>query len=170
MENQTLLWVMAGFVIIAALSMLFQMVAMIGLYRQVKTMQEKVMPLIPRAESLLEHARATIETSHAEIKQISAKTHQILDSAKEQLARVEEVVTDASARAKVQLEKAEMVLDDTMNRVHETVAVLHGGVMKPLREINGLVTGVRAGFGTLFSGNSKRPSIAQATQDEEMFI
>ena len=170
MENQTLLWVMAGFVIIAALSMLFQMVAMIGLYRQVKTMQEKVIPLIPRAESLLEHARATIETSHAEIKQISAKTHQILDSAKEQLARVEEVVTDASARAKVQLEKAEFVLDDTMNRVHETVAVLHGGVMKPLREINGLVTGVRAGFGTLFSGNSKRPSIAQATQDEEMFI
>ena len=40
MENQTLLWVMAGFVIIAALSMLFQMMAMVGLYRQVKTMQE----------------------------------------------------------------------------------------------------------------------------------
>ena len=170
MENQTLLWVMAGFVIIAALSMLFQMVAMVGLYRQVKTMQEKVMPLIPRAEGLLEQARATLETSHAEIKQISAKTHQILDSTKEQLSRVEEVVTDASARAKVQLEKAELVLDDTMNRVHETVAVLHGGVMKPLKEINGLVTGVRAGFGTLFSGTSKRPSIAQATQDEEMFI
>ena len=170
MENQTLLWVMAGFVIIAALSMLFQMVAMVGLYRQVKTMQEKVMPLIPRAEGLLEQARATLETSHAEIKQISAKTHQILDSTKEQLSRVEEVVTDASARAKVQLEKAELVLDDTMNRVHETVAVLHGGVMKPLREINGLVTGVRAGFGTLFSGTGKRPSIAQATQDEEMFI
>ena len=170
MENQTLLWVMAGFVIIAALSMLFQMVAMVGLYRQVKTIQEKVLPLIPRAESLLEHARATVETSHAEIKQISAKTHQILDSTKEQLARVEEVVTDASARAKVQLEKAELVLDDTMTRLHETVAVLHSGVMKPLKEINGLVTGVRAGFGTLFSGSGKRPSIAQATQDEEMFI
>lgn len=170
MENQTLLWVMAGFVIIAALSMLFQMVAMVGLYRQVKTMQEKVMPLLPRVESLLEQARVTVETTHAEIKQISAKTHLILDSTKEQLSRVEEVVTDASARAKVQLEKAEMVLDDTMNRVHETVAMLHGGVMKPLKEINGLVTGVRAGFGTLFSGNSKRPSIAQATQDEEMFI
>jgi F0F1-type ATP synthase membrane subunit b/b' len=169
MENQTLLWVMAGFVAIAALSMLFQMVAIFGLYRQVKTMQEKVLPLIPRAEGLLEQAQATLVTSHAEIRQISAKTHQILDSTKDQLARVEEVVTDASARAKVQLEKAELVLDDTMTRVHETVAVLHGGVMKPLREINGLVTGVRAGFGTLFN-TGKRPSIATATQDEEMFI
>jgi F0F1-type ATP synthase membrane subunit b/b' len=168
MENQTLLWVIAGFVVIAGLSMLFQMVAIFGLYRQVKTMQEKVMPLIPRAEGLLEQAQATLATSQAEIKQISAKTHQILDSTRDQLARVEEVVTDASARAKVQLEKAELVLDDTMTRVHETVAVLHGGVMKPLKEINGLVTGVRAGFGTLFS--SKRPSIATATQDEEMFI
>lgn len=169
MENQTLLWVIAGFVALAGLSMFFQMVAMLGLYRQVKAMQEKVLPLIPRAESLLEHARATVETSHAEIKQISAKTHLILDSTKDQLSRVEAVVTDASARAKVQLEKAEFVLDDTMTRVHETVAVLQGGVLKPLKEINGLVTGVRAGFGTLFSG-SKRPNVVNATQDEEMFI
>jgi F0F1-type ATP synthase membrane subunit b/b' len=169
MDNQTLLWVMAAFVVIAGLSMLFQMVAIFGLYRQIKTMQERVMPLLPRAESLLEQARMAVETSHAEIKQISAKTNQILDSTRDQLTRVEEVVSDASARAKMQLEKAELVLDDTMTRVHETVTVLHGGVMKPLREINGLVTGVRAGFGTLFSG-SKRPSIASATQDEEMFI
>jgi hypothetical protein len=133
-------------------------------------MQEKVMPLIPRAETLLDQARATVEASRAEIKLIGLKTNEILDSTKEQLARVDEVVTDASARAKIQLEKAELVLDDTMTRVHETVAVVHGGVMKPLREINGLVTGVRVGFGTLFSGGSKRPSIATATQDEEMFI
>lgn len=169
MENQTLLWVIAGFVAIAGLSMFFQMVAMVGLYRQVKSMQEKVTPLIPRAESLLEQARATVESSHAEIKQISAKTNLILDSTKDQLSRVEAVVTDASSRAKIQLEKAEFVLDDTMTRVHETVAVLQGGVLKPLKEINGLVTGVRAGFGTLFQG-SKRPSVVTATQDEEMFI
>jgi len=169
MENQTLLWVITASVAMAGLSMFFQMVAMFGLYRQVKAMQEKVLPLIPRAESLLEHARATVETTHAEIKQISAKTHQILDSTKDQLSRVEEVVSDASSRAKIQLEKAEFVLDDTMSRVHETVAVLQSGVLKPLKEINGLVTGVRAGFGTLFSG-SKRPSVVNATQDEEMFI
>jgi len=169
MENQTLLWVITASVAMAGLSMFFQMVAMFGLYRQVKAMQEKVLPLIPRAESLLEHARATVETTHAEIKQISAKTHQILDSTRDQLSRVEEVVSDASSRAKIQLEKAEFVLDDTMSRVHETVAVLQSGVLKPLKEINGLVTGVRAGFGTLFSG-SKRPSVVNATQDEEMFI
>jgi len=169
MENQTLLWVITASVAMAGLSMFFQMVAMFGLYRQVKAMQEKILPLIPRAESLLEHARATVETTHAEIKQISAKTHQILDSTRDQLSRVEEVVSDASSRAKIQLEKAEFVLDDTMSRVHETVAVLQSGVLKPLKEINGLVTGVRAGFGTLFSG-SKRPSVVNATQDEEMFI
>lgn len=169
MDNQTLLWVMTVFVAIAALSMLFQMLAILGLYRKVKSMQEKVLPLIPRAESLLEQTRVAVESSRAEIKQISGKTNEILDSTKLQLARVEEVVTDASSRAKAQLEKAELVLDDTMTRVHETVAVVHGGVMKPLREINGLVTGVRAGLGTLFSGN-RRPSIATATQDEEMFI
>jgi hypothetical protein len=61
-----------------------------------------------------------------------------------------------------------MVLDDSIGRVHETVTVLHDGILRPLREVNGIVAGLRAGIGYLL-GN-RRPSVAQATHDDEMFI
>jgi hypothetical protein len=167
MENQTLLYILTVFVVLACLSMMGQAIAMIGLYRKVREVQEKTIPLIPRAEQLLAQAKTTLEQSSVQIQEISTKTHHILDSTRTQLTRVDEVVTDASTRAKVQLEKAQLVMDDTMNRVHETVAMVHGGVVKPLREINGLVTGVRAGFSAL--KKPKDPS-SVVTQDEEMFI
>lgn len=167
MENQTLLYIMATFVVLACLSMMGQAAAMIGLYFKVKQIQEKTGPLIPRAEQLLDNAKLTLEQSRVQIQEISAKTHAILDSTHSQLTRVDAVVADASIRAKVQLEKAQMVMDDTMNRVHETVAMVHGGVVKPLREINGLVSGVRAGFSAF--KKPKDPS-SVVTQDEEMFI
>jgi hypothetical protein len=169
MENQTLLYVMTGFVILAGLSMLCQALAMVGLYRKVREIQERATPLIPRAEQLLENARTTLEQSRAQMQEISTKTNSILDSTRVQLVRVEEVVADASQKARVQLEKAQIVMDDTMSRVHETVAMVHGGVVKPLREINGLVSGVRAGFSALVK-SPKGPSVATVTQDEEMFI
>jgi hypothetical protein len=60
-----------------------------------------------------------------------------------------------------------MVLDDAMSRAQETVAVVHSGIMIPLREIQGVTAGVRAAIHFLLRG---RNSHVQATADEEMFI
>jgi len=92
----------------------------------------------------------------------------IVDSTKRQLAIVEEVVGDAAVRAKVQMERVELVLDDTLSRAHETIAVVHDGIMRPLREVNGIAVGVRAALGALARGN--RPTVDRVTSDEEMFI
>jgi hypothetical protein len=61
-----------------------------------------------------------------------------------------------------------MVLDDSVSRAHETIATLHGGIMRPLREINGIAAGVRSAISFLTRGN--RPSVDRVTTDEEMFI
>jgi len=67
------------------------------------------------------------------------------------------------------MDRAELVLDDTFGRVQSTVATVHGGVMRPLREISGVSAGIRAALNHLAKG-AARPAPAQATQDEEMFI
>jgi hypothetical protein len=66
------------------------------------------------------------------------------------------------------LERVELVLDDTLSRAHETVATVHDGIMRPLRELNGIAAGVKSALAYLARGN--RPSVDQATSDEEMFI
>jgi ABC-type transporter Mla subunit MlaD len=119
-------------------------------------------------ESLVDSTKIAVEQSRKQIVDITTSANQILESTKSQLAMVEEVVSDASARAKVQLERVELVLDDTLSRAHETVATVHDGIMRPLRELNGIAAGVKSALAYLARGN--RPSVDQATSDEEMFI
>lgn len=160
---------MAAFVGLAALSMLSQAIAMFGIYRRVKSIQDQVGPLVPQAEAVLANAKDTLDVTRKQVQEVSTRTTQILDSTKAQMVRFDEAMTDVAARAKVQMDKAELVIDDTMNRVHETVTLVHTGVVKPIKEINGLVSGVRAGMSALLGGN-RRTSVVTATQDEEMFI
>jgi len=175
MSETALLYVMTAFVIISAIALCIQAGMLAGMYKTTKALQEKINPLIPKVESLVETANSTVKQSGTQIAEITTRANaimessqDILDSTKRQLAIVEEVVGDAALRAKVQMERVELVLDDTLSRAHETVAVVHDGIMRPLREVNGIAAGVRAALGALARGN--RPTVDRATSDEEMFI
>ncbi len=175
MSETALLYVMAAFVIISAIALCIQAGMLAGIYKTTKALQQAINPLLPKVESLVEKTNSTVEQSGRQITEITTRANailesskDILDSTKRQLDIVEDVVGDAAARAKVQMERVELVLDDTLSRAHETVAVFHDGVMRPLREINGLAAGIRAGLASMARGN--RPTPDQATSDEEMFI
>ena len=168
MNEMTLLYVMAAFVIISAIALCIQAGMLAGMYKTVKALQASITPLIPKVESLVEKTNSTVEQSGRQITEITTRANDILDSTRRQLAIVEDVVGDAAVRAKVQMERVELVLDDTLSRAHETVAVFHDGIMRPLREVNGLAAGIRAALASMARGN--RPTPDHATSDEEMFI
>jgi ElaB/YqjD/DUF883 family membrane-anchored ribosome-binding protein len=168
MDQTTLLYVMTAFVIIAAVALSIQAGMLVAVNKKTKELQDKITPLVPQVESLVETTKSTVELSRKQIAEISSRANDILDSTRNQLAMVEEVVSDATARAKVQMDRVELVLDDTLSRAHETVALVHSGIMRPLREINGITAGIRAALS--FLSRSDRPNVAQATSDEEMFI
>jgi ElaB/YqjD/DUF883 family membrane-anchored ribosome-binding protein len=168
MDQTALLYVMTAFVIISAVALSIQAGMLVAVNKKTKELHDKITPLVPKVESLVETTKATVELSRKQIAEITSKANDVLDSTKNQLAMVEEVVSDATSRAKVQMDRVELVLDDTLSRAHETVALLHSGIMRPLREINGVTAGLRAALQFLSRGN--RPSVAQATSDEEMFI
>jgi ABC-type transporter Mla subunit MlaD len=168
MSETALLYVMTAFVIISAIALCIQAGMLAAIYKTTKSLQDAINPLLPKVENLVVKATATVEQSSRQITEITSRTNDILDSTKRQLAIVEEVVGDAAERAKVQMERVELVLDDTLSRAHETVAVVHDGIMRPLREVNGIAVGIRAALGALARGN--RPTVDRATSDEEMFI
>jgi uncharacterized protein YneF (UPF0154 family) len=175
MNETTLLYVMTAFVIISAIALCIQAGMLAGIYRSIKAMQQSINPLLPKVESLVEKTSVTVEQSGRQITEITTRANEIMESSKEildstkrQFAIVEEVVGDAAVRARVQMDRVELVLDDTLGRAHETIAVFHDGVMRPLREINGLAAGIRAALAAMARGN--RPTPDQATSDEEMFI
>ncbi len=168
MTDSTLLTVLIVFVALCALSQLGQFVALFGLYRKVREIHEEWRPLAGKAEATLESAKQTLEDGRKQMLEISKKTNGILDSAQLQLTKIDAVVTDASERAKAQMDRVEFIVDDTVDRVQGMVLSTQEGLMKPIREVSALVSGIKGGFGFLFK--SRRPSVVHATQDEEMFI
>jgi hypothetical protein len=168
MADSNLLIVLTVFVALCALSQAGQFLILLGLYRKVRSLHEEAKPLLGKAEATLESAKLTIDDTRKQLNEISTRANAILDSAQVQLARIDGVVSGASERAKIHLDRIDLVLGDTLDRVQTLVATTQQGLLKPVREVTALLAGIRSAFGFLF--RNRRPSVAQATQDEEMFI
>lgn len=165
MDEHTLLTIFVG---LAALAMLIQAGTLLGLFIVAKRIQEKVSVLTGPITSIIETSKGTLKMVEGHVDRIGTSSTAILDTTKQQLTKVDELLTDASTRAKVQMERAEMVLDDTMGRVQHTVSFVQSGVVRPVREVQGIVTGIRTAISHL--GRGGRPTVDHATADEEMFI
>jgi ElaB/YqjD/DUF883 family membrane-anchored ribosome-binding protein len=167
MDQQTLLTVMTAFVIIAAVALIIQAAMLAGIYKTSRGLQENVQRLLPKIEGVLETSRQTIDDSRKQIADITSKTSEILETTRQQVHRIDDFLNDAASRARVQMDRAEMVLDDAMVRTQRTVAVVEGGILKPIVQIQGVAAGIKTAITFLLRG---RPNPEDAHSDEEMFI
>jgi hypothetical protein len=165
MDQNTLLVV---FVALAAVALLGQAVALLGLLLIAREIRQKTMSMWPQIEDIVAVSKRSADRIETHITRIGATSVAILDVTKQQLVKVDELLSDASTRARVQMERAEMVLDDTMTRVQETVSIVQRGVLRPVREVHGILSGLRTALAHLSRGG--RPTVDHATSDEEMFI
>jgi hypothetical protein len=168
MDEHTLLLVLTAFVAVAAISLFAQAVAFVGLLFVARSVRTKVFGVWPEIESIIGTSRRSVDRAEGHIASIGASSVAILEVTKQQLVKVDELLSDASTRAKVQMERAEMVMDDTMTRVQETVSVVQRGVLRPVREVHSILAGVRTALAHLSRG--ARPTVDHVTSDEEMFI
>jgi len=176
MDQQTLLIVMTVFVVVAALALLMQAGLLFAIFKSARSVEQhaqrlipKIEALAPKVEALVESSRIAVESSRKEIQEVALRTNDVLDMTRKQLDRVDDLMEDVTGRARIQLDRAEMVLDDAMIRTQETVALVHSGIMKPLRQIEGISAGLQAALRYLMNGG-RRPQPSRATVDEEMFI
>jgi len=168
MDEHSLLVIMAVFVVVSAIALIFQACMLFGMYKSSRAMQQDVQRLTPKAEALMESSRVAIDDSRVQIAAVTIKANEVLDSARKQMVRIDELMSDATERTHRQLSHAELVVDDALGRAQKTVALVQGGVVKPIREISAVAAGLRAALHFLMRGN--RPNPDQVAVDEEMFI
>lgn len=168
MSGDTTLILLMVFVGMTAVSFAAQAVAMLRLAKTTQDMKERLDAFLPNAERLIESAETTLAESKTQISEITSRANDILTITQVQMLRVDELVADASVRAKVQMDRAETVIENTLVRVNDTVNTVHGSILRPIREITGVAAGVRAAVGHLMKGAPA--NVAQVTTDEEMFI
>lgn len=164
----TLLLLLTIFVIVAAIALLIQAAAMLGVLLVARDVRNKLLKIWPDIQQIVGVSRRTVELVEKRVDKIGATSVEILDKSKQQVVKVDELLNDATTRAKVQMERAEMVLDDTMVRVQETVEILQRNVLRPVREVQGVWSGICTAL--QYFGRRTRSTVDHATSDEEMFI
>jgi hypothetical protein len=167
MQDGALFWIAAA-VVVSAIALVLQALSALGMYRSVKQLRAEIQPLIPQVRETLTQAQKTLTVSLDRIQDLSQKASTALDQTNEQLSALNEARADMTLRVRAQMERVELMLDDSMHKVQDVVSTLHNGVIRPVREVSGLAAGVKAAVQTFVRG--QRPSVAQATQDDEMFI
>ncbi len=159
---------MAGAVVVSAIALLLQLATLFGILRVVQTMRDRVLHMLPKVEGLVDASRVAVDESRAGIAEVREKSNEILDQTQKQLHQVEGFLAETTERTRKQLDHAEVVIQDALERVEETVALVHKGILKPVRGITGIVSAVRTVLQVLTRGD--RPSPDRVTVDEEMFI
>jgi hypothetical protein len=175
MNSNTALYWMIGFTTAATACLIIQVILLAVMARtswvmkrQAVRLMAKAEPLISKIEPIAESSQRLLEEVRRYAAEISSRTNDLLDLGREQMVRVDEVLGEATARTRAQMDRIEMVMDDTVNRFQETTSLLQNGIVRPLKQINALTAGVRAALSFLAAG--RRTTVEQATHDEEMFI
>jgi len=168
MSDDTFRLVVAGGVVLAAVCVLAQAVAMMVLLRSVNKLKEQVEPLLAKSGPILDIVHSTTLDVAPKIMEISSEAVEISKNAKEQVARVGELLTDFSERAKEQVARIDRSVEQTLGNVQHAGESVKETVLRPVREVNGLLSGIKTALSVYSHG--RRQSVDHATQDEEMFI
>jgi hypothetical protein len=169
--NDTLLGI---FIAVTAVAVVIQAGILVGLYVAVRKSTAKMEAL---ASQVTSKALPTMETVQAMLVEIRPKldvmTVNLSESStlvRNQLGRLDATLTDALDRARLQVIRADELLNRTMDKVEETSDAVHKTVISPLRQVNGLMSAISTGVEVFLGQKRRQPKNGAGVPQDEMFI
>jgi len=129
----------------------------------------KLAPVVDDVGMVLAATNRIVDEARPRISELSEEAAGIARSARQQVERIGELMHDAG-RSRPRPAGAESTRRRQRGRAGRASGRRHEARgVRPVREVNGLAAGISAAVSTLVH-HSRKPSVDQATQDEEMFI
>ncbi|MGA2131827.1 MAG: hypothetical protein ABSH50_06015 [Bryobacteraceae bacterium] len=176
MSEDLFRWVVAAGVLLACAGCIWQAVILSAIYRAgkqagtaAKEAEGRLLPLVAHFESILRTSDRILEENQSRIAGITSETLLIVKAAREHADRIGELIDETNSRAKARIAQIDETVGRTVDQVEQAAESVKGAVLKPVKEVNGIVAGVKAAFSTYAQG-ARQNSPDHITQDEEMFI
>jgi methyl-accepting chemotaxis protein len=159
------------FIAVTAAAVVLQALILVALFLSTLKTAAKVEAL---AEEVKIKVLPTVELVHGTLVDIKPRIEIIVANASEsstlikaQVQRLDATITDIVDRTRLQVIRADELVNRTMDRVEDATEVVHKTVVSPVRQVSGLMHGITAALE--FLRNGKRRDGATVPQDE-MFI
>lgn len=166
--DPTFQWAVTVFAGVASVALVLQVVLLISIYRSAQATRTRLFSFLERVEPLVDASLRTVEEVRHQAGDLLGKANQIAETTRQQVARIDDLLVEAGARARQQMDRLDRVMESTMERAEETSAQVQQTILAPVKEINAWAAGVRAVVSYL--GRRKVSTVERATQDEELFI
>ena len=125
--------------------------------------KSKALPTIETVQSMLVEMRPKIDVMTTNFSESSTLV-------RNQLGRIDATLTDALDRTRLQVIRADELLNRTMDKVEETSEIVHKTVISPLRQVNGLMAAISTGVEVFLGQKRRHPKNGAGVPQDEMFI
>ena len=158
---------------LVAVAVLMQAGAMVGIWFSIQKIHVEVQgvrsDVRERLDPLTQSVGEILTTSREPVRTITHNLAEISSIMRERTSRVDDAVGEMLGRSRVQAARIDDMVTGLVARVETTADVVQTNILVPLNEVAAVVRGVRAGLEFLFA-RRRRPSVTEATQDEQLFI
>jgi hypothetical protein len=162
------------FIAVTTFAVVVQAGLLVGLYLAVRKSTAKMEALATQVTSKAVPTMEMVQSMLVEIRpKLDVMTVNLSESStimRNQLGRLDVTLTDALDRTRLQVIRADELLNRTMDRVEETSEVVHKTVISPLRQVNGLMSAISTGVEVFLGQKRRHPKNGAGVPQDEMFI
>lgn len=167
-------WI-AAFIVLAAVAIVVQAAILIALFFEIRQLSERLdrftqdlqmrlMPILSRAQYLLEDAQPKIS-------EMIADASHVVYLARAQAQKFDRIFTEASDRLRGQLVRADRILTGTLEAVEDAGVKFRSGFWRPVQKASALLQGIKVGLDLLRSRRGgNRHAEDSVESEEELFI
>lgn len=122
-------------------------------------LRQSVLPALATTRSLIEEVSPKIKVMASNFTEVS-------HTVRHQTGHINAAVDDVVERTRHQAERVDDMFTGTLDGIHNATASLQEGIAIPVRKVNGLLNGLRAGLDVLL----QRERTDHAKTDRDLFI
>ena len=165
------------FIAVTSAAVVLQMLILAGMFFAVRKLtthlaivteevKAQALPLLEDGKHLQANVKRILETSAPKLELVLDNAAAITTTAHAGIGRVESTVNDMLDRARLQVIRADEMVTRAMDQVEDTTEKVAHSVTSPVKHASGIMHGISTGLGAYFS--QKRPR--ERGPADEMFI
>ncbi|HEX4309725.1 MAG TPA: hypothetical protein VHZ25_06835 [Acidobacteriaceae bacterium] len=170
-------WIYITFTAVTAIGVLMQALVLLGMLFALKgalgrvneiskKAEEHLVPFLQSTRSLLEEVSPKLKVAAQNALEVSQTAKEVSQTVKTEAARVSASVDELMGKALVQADRVDEMVTASLNTVAHVTATVQKTVSGPVRQVNALLNGLRAGFEVLRSKERE----AHSSADGDHFV
>lgn len=115
----------------------------------VDLVQLKVMPMVDQAQALVNDLTPKVKNMVESAEEMTFTIRAKVDELSSTIDHINRTVLDVNARTHAKVERVDGMVGDALNTLHDVSHAVQNGIKVPVRQVAGVIAGIRAGVETL---------------------